>query len=183
MKRVVFLFSIALLTFIAGTVASWSYQRIFPVSTFSAEPMAEALPDRLQIDSYRFVKISGRPYVEFHLTNGGPEPVYYYGYSKTDTTGFRLRRGHQVENPPRGICGTGLDKYSLRSGESTTFMVDLWDIQERLPDDSLKVLPTEEFNVGFDFLTGPERQSQTTWSGDIKVGNYFDRPTFFDDER
>jgi hypothetical protein len=200
MKRFSFLLGIGFLTFVVGVVSAWSFHRIFAPFSVDEEVSAtlrwdvqqtvlpiitkQRLSGRLEIVSSRFSKIEGRPYAEFQLTNGNVEPVYYWGYGKNDTCGIKLKRGRRVkEIRLLCTCGTGLEERSLLPGESTTFQVDLWLIQKLIPDHQLNTLPTKEFKVGFDFLMGQARQSQTVWSGDIKVGDDFDRQTLSNDER
>jgi hypothetical protein len=181
MKRIGFLFGIALLTFTMGYVVTWGYYRIFltsfvveevrsPLAQDSLQTSSSSLKDhqlsgQLQIDSQKLVKIQDAPYLEFDLTNGSSEIAYYIGYTKSDLCLVKIKRGSRVEQlSVLCSCGTGLREQSLLPGESATFQIPAGLLSAwRLPP------ATKTGKVGFEFFIGHSRHSQTLWSDKIDL--------------
>jgi hypothetical protein len=164
MKRLSFLLALALLTFGLGVGAASGYARVAklltsePADTLAARPQPSALPARpaeeVRITFLRAYRDEGTLVAEFQVTNGSREIISYSGYGKGDNVSWSVRSGKRsVRFSP--FCGTGLNGYSLYTGDSATFRV---------------VLDGPGYvQAGFDFLVGEKSKRQTIWSDEVLV--------------
>ena len=64
------------------------------------------------------------PMLDFVLTNGSGSTLWYDGYGKSSPIyAFETRTAEGWQNQSFGWCGTGLERQTLRAGQSVNFAV------------------------------------------------------------
>jgi hypothetical protein len=151
MKRFSFLPSVALVTFVVGVTLNLCASQIHRLW-----PAEREFARHIQLKLLRLEKVGGRYEMQFHIVNGGSEPLRYRSSAKDDHCAFFLwRPGEDTRQMPCG-CGNGLAERTLSPGEATNFRIGLsqgWG----------------DVRLGFDFLVGGERRQEVVWSGMIPL--------------
>ncbi len=176
MKNLKIKFFIAVLAFtigIGGVLAndvlssSFLFVEVDPWMEIDAAPINEQLVEQafgnIEIHFKQYLKIEGENYAEFEIVNHQRLPVGYIGYGKDSYCTTAVKLNHRVEQNNQCWCGTGLERQTLRAGETALYQVSESEVRHLLKKDKGKF----KTQVGFEFLVGAERRKELVWSEEV----------------
>ncbi len=161
--------AVFLLSFVIGIGFVWSLSlfinnaEVRPESEMKPEPEFETVVKKkqgngLEVKFKEFVETENGSVADFEITNYESEPYFYHSYRQENALEplsmlFQVKINGKEEKIY--WCGTGLEAYELKPGETKIFRV--WNVNSHWKKG-------KSIQFGFNFGKGSDKKYQTFWS-------------------
>jgi len=102
--------------------------------------------------------------LKFEVINNSPEAIYYYGYDRGINEMYRVMIDGKMSQP-FGLCGTGLQKLHLHSGESVNFSLTAGRLGRE------EAARSTDLRVGYVYESESREESVIYWSSPIQLSD------------